>query len=320
MDNKLSFAIGLGALLLALQSHASETTNLSPNAGFETSSVANGVFQYASNEQFSAPNWIFSGSTGIANHSNAWGGEASANALAFLQGDEGSLSQIVTSDAKTYKIAFDTAQRGSYGQGEVQVYWDNILLASLTPSSSSYERHEFVTQGLPTLIHTLTFRQVIAGDVSVYIDNVEIIANPVTNIVVDNFDGIFDVSQWAAGSNAPTNLVDTSNAPTSVTLSNYAAWSVSGSTFTYNSAPSNGTVTFNYTVTNSTNTCPAGYVHNGVTTMLPEGTGTATFDVISGAPFGFALNGQNIASDFGCSSNGTLVTFEVSNFSFVGHN
>lgn len=319
MDKKLSFAIGFSALFMTLQTNASETPNLSPNAGFETSSIANGSFLYATDENFSAPNWIFTTGTGIANHSSAWGGEASAHALAFLQGDEGSVSQVVTSNANTYKIAFDTAQRGSFSQGELAVYWDNKLLASFTPNGNVFERHEFITQGLPTLIHTLTFRQVVAGDATVYVDNVEIIANPVTHLVVNNFEGAFDVNNWSAGSNAPTNLVNTSNAPNSVTLTNYPQWNVSGSTF-YIAAPSNGTVSFDYTVTNSTAACPAGYVNDGVTTMLQEDNGSASFEVQSGVVIGFALNGQNIASDFGCSSNGSLVSFEVSNFSFVGSN
>lgn len=131
------------------------------------------------------------------------------------------------------------------------------------------------------------------------------------------FAGIFAPDLWIIGSNPQVNLVDTTTAPAKITLKNYPAWASSGAVLNFASAPNDGTVKFDYNVTNSNPDCPAGYVNNGITTMLPEGAGTAQFDVNAGSSFGFALNGQNTASNFGCLGYGGQITYEVSNFSFT---
>jgi hypothetical protein len=136
---------------------------------------------------------------------------------------------------------------------------------------------------------------------------------------ITGFTGLFAPANWQSGSNAPANLVNTSGAPNSVTLSNYAPWAVSGATFTYANAPSNGTVTFTYSLSGVTPACPAAYVVGNTPTLLTNNNGgqSISFAVTTGASFGFALNGQDLPTDFGCHSNGRLITFTVSNFVFT---
>ena len=157
-----------------------DSPNLSPNAGFEVSNVNSGGFLYSGDVE--APNWVFVDGSGIANHSGAWGGEALYSAVAFLQyqgAADASLTQIITSSASSFEISFDVAQRGSYGIGAIDVYWDNkIILQGFVPATASFERLVLPVDGLPGIIHTLTFRAAPNAQnqegTAVFVDNVSI--------------------------------------------------------------------------------------------------------------------------------------------------
>jgi hypothetical protein len=134
----------------------------------------------------------------------------------------------------------------------------------------------------------------------------------------NGFTGLFSPANWQSGSNAPVNLVDTSNAPTSVTLSNYPGWAVSGATFTFPSAPSNGTVSFSYSIANGTSVCPASYLVGTTWKVLPNNGPSITFSVTKGMALGFGLNGQNLPNNFGCKGNGpNVIALTISNFVFA---
>jgi hypothetical protein len=141
-----------------------------------------------------------------------------------------------------------------------------------------------------------------------------------------NFKTPFAVDAWTIGSNAPTNLVDTSGAPNKVVLRNYPQWETSGSTFIYPAATSSGTVSFNYALAGVTNTCPASFVLTSqdssgkpvtAVSKLDPNQQQASFTVSTGNGFGFALNGEAQPNNFGCKSQGQSVSFTVSNFIFT---
>jgi hypothetical protein len=55
-----------------------------------------------------------------------------------------------------------------------------------------------------------------------------------------------------------------------------------------------------------------------VTTAFGAASRTqASFDVVKGEKFGFALNGQNLPDNSGCKGAGADVTMVVSNFVFT---
>ena len=134
------------------------------------------------------------------------------------------------------------------------------------------------------------------------------------------FSGQFAPANWQSGSNAPVNLVNIINAPSSVTLSNYAPWSGSGVTFEYVTAPSNGTVTFLPTLNGSTTNCLSTYWY-GQSRQIPLTNGTPSspisFNVNKGESFGFAINGANVPGNFGCYSTGQSITLTISKFTFA---
>jgi|GEM_PF-5477828 len=130
------------------------------------------------------------------------------------------------------------------------------------------------------------------------------------------FTGQFAPSQWTTGSNSPgVNLVAIDSM--SATLSNYAPWAVSGAAMTFPGTSTAGTVTFTYVTSGVTNACPAAYFVGGTPTLLnPQGT-TVSFSVPANTPFGFALNGQSLPNNFGCSSDGSQISFTVAGLSFM---
>jgi len=147
---------------------------------------------------------------------------------------------------------------------------------------------------------------------------------------VENFTGNFAPSNWMRGSNAPINLIDTEDAPTSVTLNSFPEWLISAATFTHD-AKTSGTVKFSYKYKYSEETmsspseCPGSYRINNTVTVFTDGSasqsGTVSFDVNAGENFGFALIGNG--SNPGCPANNpsnsglTPTTLTISEFSFT---
>lgn len=131
------------------------------------------------------------------------------------------------------------------------------------------------------------------------------------------FTGPFAPNHWTEGENPPMGLIDTTQAPRSISLTNYAPWRSSGSVFAFPSAPSDATVNFTYSLTGATNQCPGSYLVGGKPTILKLTGGTTAFAVLKGQSFAFALNGQSKPDDFACISDGSQVSMTISGFVFT---
>lgn len=140
--------------------------------------MASGTFEYQYYDGFWAASWIFADhSSGIANSSPAWGGEALTNTVVFLQ-KGGSVSQYLSANGIDFTISFDLAQRGEYDIGYVDVYFDNKLIAEgLSPSSSSFQSYQYTLRVFTGTLHMLSFQGIDQGpgtDSTVFLDNVSV--------------------------------------------------------------------------------------------------------------------------------------------------
>jgi hypothetical protein len=164
--HSLSFACG--ALCLALAGQAA-AQNLIQNGNFQDSSVAAGTYQYANGfgpfgGPLVVPGWSFRDGTGIVNYSPAWGGQASVDAVAFLQNyplpnfENPSVAQSFASNAGNFAVSFDLAQRPSYSASSIDVYLDTQRIAqNLLPADSSWRHFTFNVTGVSGSGHTLSF-------------------------------------------------------------------------------------------------------------------------------------------------------------------
>lgn len=118
---------------------------------------------------------------------------------------------------------------------------------------------------------------------------------------VVGFAAEFAPTNWEAGSNAPSPIVDTSKAPASVTLKNYTAWASSGSAFAYTKPHPELHVTFSYDLSGSVpGACDSGFFVGDKQTYLANGKGKQTITVPANQKFGFHVNGKNLPNDFAC--------------------
>jgi hypothetical protein len=126
--------------------------------------------------------WTFSGTAGIAgNNSNFTTGNPPApqgGQVAFLQ-KSGSISQTVTGwTAGSYVLTFDAAQRGNYGisNEDFNVLIDGIVVATFTPSGTSYQDYSTVAFTVTAGTHTITFQGLnsAGGDNTALLDDVTI--------------------------------------------------------------------------------------------------------------------------------------------------
>lgn len=187
----ISILVLLSTIWTITSVRADITTNLSPNPGFDFSSVPYGSSQYEHHADFWAANWILDDGAGIVNHNSTWGGEAAVNTVAVIQNfrtnagaeiNRPSISQIITSNATHFNISFDLARRVGYDIGMIDVYWDNELIVdNLIPAATTFINYNYTdVKGLPFKQHTLTFRGVATApveetlDASIFIDNVTI--------------------------------------------------------------------------------------------------------------------------------------------------
>lgn len=128
----------------------------------------------------------------------------------------------------------------------------------------------------------------------------------------------FAPANWQiVSSPAGSKLVDTSAAPDTIKLGNDSNEQVSGATLTFVSAPENGVVTFSYALAGTTQECRASYFAGSAVVILPERRTQATFNVVKGQSFGFALNGQNSPDNSGCKGGGASISMVVSKFVFT---
>ncbi|CAA9403555.1 MAG: hypothetical protein AVDCRST_MAG64-1870, partial [uncultured Phycisphaerae bacterium] len=132
------------------------------NNGFETPNV--GAGQFASFQYNPVGGgWAFAGTSGIAGPDSAFtvdnplapqGGQ-----VAFLQMD-GAFSQSVAGwQAGTYTVAFQAAQRASYGSPNhaFRVLVDDRVVGTFTPADTTYQSYQTAAFTVPAGDHTVSF-------------------------------------------------------------------------------------------------------------------------------------------------------------------
>src|SRR5262249_45465655 len=131
------------------------------DSGFENPSQGTGVSAYRYDPTGSA--WSFSGTAGLAGNGSAFtGGNPNApegGQVAFLQGT-GTLSQVVNvTAAGSYQISFSAAQRGNNGTSneQVQLQVDGTVVATFSPTGTSYATYTTPPFNLTAGSHTVTF-------------------------------------------------------------------------------------------------------------------------------------------------------------------
>ncbi len=135
-----------------------------------------------------------------------------------------------------------------------------------------------------------------------------------------DFSGQFAATNWTISTQAfgcGHSSVDTSGAPASVMLNTGNGCATIGASFTFPSAPSDGTVTFSYAYAvgfDGAAHYPASYIVNGASTQFSNNaggtpqSGNVTFPVQQGQSFGFLFVASNSA--------GQPDSLTISNFSF----
>lgn len=185
------FVLACAGLSLLVASHAS-AENLIQNGNFQTSSVTPGTYQYANGfGPYGGPlevqGWDFRDGTGVANHSQAWGGQASTGVVAFLQNyplpnfEHPTVSQSFTSSAGSFAISFDLSSRPGYDTSSIDVYLDSQRVAqNLVAPNANWTHFSFNAAGLSGSSHTLGFYAFsgTTNDSVTYLSNVAVTAVP----------------------------------------------------------------------------------------------------------------------------------------------
>jgi arylsulfate sulfotransferase len=133
------------------------------DTGFENPSVGTGASAYQ-DDPTSSP-WSFSGAAGLAGNGSAiTSGNPNApqgTQVAFLQGTSSTISQEAINLAPgAYQLSVSAAQGGDNSTGnseEVQVEVDGTVVATFTPTSTSYATYATPLFNLTAGNHTITF-------------------------------------------------------------------------------------------------------------------------------------------------------------------
>lgn len=190
------------------------------NAGFEspavtaTSGVKAGAF---------ADGWSFNNRAGIQKNGSVFGAKDAPEGVqtALIQtngGLAGEIKQTLGFPAGRYKLSFQAARRGFGGQQSFNVYYDNTVIGSYTPTSQDFKA--FKTGGFEvatTGSHTIKFAATTtSGDNTAFIDDVKLIlieevadqtalASKKSEIASENLQAAnFTDASWAALQNALT--------------------------------------------------------------------------------------------------------------------
>lgn len=142
------------------------------NGGFELPSLAPSTFQYNP-----TPNgWTYSSLSGVARNGSAFNNPTAPEGVqcGFIQTNS-SIYQDFSFNAGSYKVSFWAAIRPSNSQ-TINVFCDDVLIGTITPSSSSnflyYSTNYFtVTAGT----HRIKFTGTNTDDQTAFIDNVNIV-------------------------------------------------------------------------------------------------------------------------------------------------
>lgn len=118
--------------------------------------------------------WFFSSGSGIQHNGSAFTPTDAPNGVqtAFLQNNISAISQKVYLEAGTFKITFSAAQRGANKQ-TIIVYFDDIEISSVTPTSSVFTNFESKELTLSRGFHILKFEgNASTGDHTAFLDNI----------------------------------------------------------------------------------------------------------------------------------------------------
>src|SRR5262249_47341947 len=129
--------------------------------GFESPSQGTGWTAYVYDPTGSA--WSFSGNAGLAGNGSAFtAGNPPApqgTQVAFVQ-TTGSVSQAVNFTAGSYTLSFSAAQRGNWtaaGNQTLQVLVDGTVVATVTPTGTSYATYSTAAFTVTAGPHTIAF-------------------------------------------------------------------------------------------------------------------------------------------------------------------
>ncbi|MBL8797111.1 MAG: hypothetical protein JNM56_24635 [Planctomycetia bacterium] len=154
--------------------------NAADDAGFETPDVGTGSYGAFAYNPTGSP-WTYLNGAGVAgNGSGFTSGNPNAPAgtqVAFLQDEDSTISQAVAFAAGTYTISFLAAQRQNTqlaGDQVIAVLVDGAVVATITPTGTSYGLYTTATFDVTAGVHTLAFVGQTVGDSTAFIDQVSI--------------------------------------------------------------------------------------------------------------------------------------------------
>jgi parallel beta-helix repeat protein len=267
--------------------------------------------------------WTFTGGSGIATYDDSLVSSNSGNGaqLAVLP-DAGSFSQVISGfGAGSYALNISAAQdaKGNNGGQNFEVLVDGVVIATITPSSTSYANYTTSQFTVLPGAHVISFLGLnTAGGSNTALINSVSFATPQGNPsgVVTEGD------QFTLSNNTAYNL-------------NYGFYiqSGDGSTITGNTAyndnvglsVTNGVVTGNIAHNNNTGIAFSGTTLSGNTTYnntsvgINLASGTASGNISYGNPYGIEVSGAGTISD-NLIYNNTTAGITVTNGSIVNGN
>ena len=152
-----------------------------PNFGFETPSLGTSNYQY----NVSGGSWTFSGNSGIVAKGSGFGNiNAPQGVQAGFVQMNGTISQAISglTPGTTYTVTFSAAQRPGNNQT-----W-NVTIGFTTPPSANYTNYAVsFTASASSEKLAYVGTDLVGGDNTVFIDNVQIISAGGASVTVPNF-------------------------------------------------------------------------------------------------------------------------------------
>jgi RHS repeat-associated protein len=148
--------------------------------GFEAPALSPGSYQYNP----TGGSWTFASNAGISSNGSAWGHPAAPDGsqvafLQTLQSSPGSISQTISGwSAGNYSISFKSAQRSGYSGQVFDVKVDGNVVATISPTSTSFATYSTPSFALTAGSHTITFQAQVpgSGDYGAFLDSIAVSA------------------------------------------------------------------------------------------------------------------------------------------------
>ncbi|MDG0789433.1 hypothetical protein OMP38_00135 [Cohnella ginsengisoli] len=140
--------------------------------------MSNGSFESPTTTNFAyrplGATWTFTGDAGIQRNGGDFGASAAPLGVqtAFVQ-NSGTMSQLVSLAAGTYKVTFKAAKRTSYGGTQTfKVMFDSTLIGTYTPSTGTFAALTTSNFTATAGTHSISFVGTTTGDNTDFIDDV----------------------------------------------------------------------------------------------------------------------------------------------------